>query len=293
MSNNRARGWTWTLNNPTEEQVEWFASLDEDWITEQKIKYMIIGSEVGEQGTPHLQGYTYFTTQRTMGGVKKVFFDEMHLEISRGTARDNQRYCSKEGNVICEVGVMPQQGKREDLDEIKRRIKKGETMKELIEVVSNYQGLRMAETLMKYQGMKKREPPIVKWYYGPTGTGKTRSAIAEAEEIGGDDIWISGGSLRWWQGYCGQKCVIIDDFRADFCKYHELLRYLDRHPIQVEYKGGSCWLNATHIWITSAFAPENTYHNRGGDSVKPLLRRISQTQKFGNDEIEEMFEPDA
>ena len=62
-------------------------------------------------------------------------------------------------------------------------------------------------------------------------------------------------SAKWWDGYEGEKEVLIDEFWKDFYKYHELLRLLDRYPCKVEKKGGWAHLqgmvSATTIVITA------------------------------------------
>lgn len=37
------------------------------------------------------------------------------------------------------------------------------------------------------------------WIKGPTGCGKTRMAV----DLGGDNYWISNGTLKWFDNYEG------------------------------------------------------------------------------------------
>lgn len=80
-----------------------------------------------------------------------------------------------------------------------------------------------------------RPVPVVSWYWGPTGTGKSRKAREDCEP---SLIYTQFGpntprGSMWWDGYCGQKRVIMDDFRPWWCPFSFLLALLDRYDMQV------------------------------------------------------------
>lgn len=271
LNMDRSRSWVFVINNYSPEEDLYCQEL----ANSERVKFIIYGREVApETGTPHLQGYIYMKNPQGLKGMKKVF-PRAHLERAAGSPEDNIRYCSKEGDIF-RHGEAPQQGARSDISEMKEKVKKGASMRELIEGATSYQSLRCAELLMKYAPPIKRERPAVYWFYGPTGTGKTRRAV----EMGGDDYWISGKDLKWWDGYYGQKTVILDDFRGDFCPLHELLRILDRYPYRVELKGSSTWLRAETIIITAPQPPEMYYARAEAQAMEQLLRRITNITKF-------------
>nr|WAE42321.1 MAG: replication associated protein [Cressdnaviricota sp.] len=91
-SRTRSRRWCYTLNNYT---VEEFDTLTH---TFSKEKYSILGKEIGESGTPHLQGYVEFKNARTLNSLKKIN-SRIHWEKAKGTKLDNIAYCSKDGIV--------------------------------------------------------------------------------------------------------------------------------------------------------------------------------------------------
>ena len=71
-------------------------------IFKEKCRVAIIGKEVGESGTPHLQGYIEFKKKcrpLSLGLTKKI-----HWEKARGSKEENEEYCSKEENVILKIG---------------------------------------------------------------------------------------------------------------------------------------------------------------------------------------------
>lgn len=66
----------------------------------------IIGEEVGEEGTPHLQGYVEFPTKVRPIGYKG-FPKEIHWEAARGDRDANVKYCSKESAYRCTKALKP------------------------------------------------------------------------------------------------------------------------------------------------------------------------------------------
>lgn len=115
----RARAWCFTLNNYSEEEYE--------KITKLSCKYLVVGKEVGDSGTPHLQGYVEFDNPRMLTGVKKIIGDRVHLEVRLGTALQASDYCKKDGDFF-EIGNIGKQGERTDLKILANRIKEGESL---------------------------------------------------------------------------------------------------------------------------------------------------------------------
>lgn len=252
--------WCFTINNWTEEEKEKISGLT-------SATYCVMGLEEGKEGTKHIQGYIEFSMKKKMPTVKKLM-PRAHLELRRGSAEQASQYCKKDGKFV-ELGEISkdERGKRTDLQVVKETILSGKGMKEIVEVTSSYQAIKYAETLLKYVETKRTWKPRVMWFYGPTGCGKTRRAMEESK-----DPYVSGKNLKWWEGYDAHADVIIDDFRKDFCTFHELLRILDRYEYRIEVKGGSRQLLAKNIWITSCFPPDKVYDTR--EDIGQLLRRI-------------------
>jgi hypothetical protein len=130
--------------------------------------------------------------------------------------------------------------------------------------------------MRKYYTKGRDWKPKVYWYYGESGSGKTRAAMGESNP---NDRWVSMDSLKWWDGYDGQGDIVIDDFRGSDCRLKTLLRILDRYEYRVEYKGGSTQLLAKRIWITCPYSPESCYRD-DGENLKQLLRRIDIVRQF-------------
>lgn len=71
-------------------------------------RYLVYGHEVGDGGTPHLQGYVYFNNAVSFSSVLRAL-PEAHFEIARGSFDQNLAYCTKDDNWE-EEGERPSQG---------------------------------------------------------------------------------------------------------------------------------------------------------------------------------------
>ena len=95
------RNYCYTLNNWKIEEYNALQTIE--------CKYQIIGKEIGEKGTPHLQGFIAFKSARSFNAVRKLM-DRWHIEPCKGNAEANMKYCMKENDFI-EIGESPRQGK--------------------------------------------------------------------------------------------------------------------------------------------------------------------------------------
>ena len=111
----QAKRWCFTLNNYTSTEVDYITSLQGSLTNH--VSYLCFGKEVGEQGTPHLQGYVYFDVAKRFNTVSALL-PRCHLEVSRGTPAQAIEYCEKDGD-FHEFGERPgNQGKRTDIDKL-------------------------------------------------------------------------------------------------------------------------------------------------------------------------------
>jgi hypothetical protein len=93
-----------------------------------KVTYVIFGREVGESGTPHLQGYVRLdrkvSIKTFLESRGSIGLHRAHVEGAKGTCTQNIDYCSKDGDTES-FGSAPVPGKRSDLEEIRELIAKG------------------------------------------------------------------------------------------------------------------------------------------------------------------------
>lgn len=249
-----SKSWCYTLNNWTPEDLQRFKDFE--------FSYQVIGKEVGENGTPHLQGFITWKRAYRLSQLKKLV-PRAHWEA--GKTSDAQNYCMKEDYEIIDNR---QQGNRSDIDEAIEAMKEGGLKRLRMEHPKTYiryhQGM---EKLFYHMKEPRCEKPEVTWIWGPSGAGKT-FYVVEKEK----DLWISMNTLQWFENYVNQEATLFDDFRKDFCTFHMLLRLLDKYPIRVAVKGGSVELTAKRMYITSCYHPEKVYDTR--EDLYQLMRRI-------------------
>lgn len=254
------RNWCFTWNNYTDEA--------ERILSEYPCTYMVVGKEVGENGTPHLQGYVEFGGSKRLETLKNAWGNAPHFEPRMGTAKQASEYCKKDGN-FTERGQISQQGKRSDLNEaamaiMDKNVKIMDVIKENPKLGLIYMR-RMKELRMEMYGDRKEAPKVI-WLWGRTGVGKSRVAF----DIH-DEVYIKDGT-HWWNGYEQQEAIVIDDFDGKW-PFRDLLRLLDRYPYQGQTKGGYVKINSEYIYITCDRPPERFWPN--GMDLEQIQRRIT------------------
>lgn len=275
-----SKNWCFTLNNPTDEEKTYIKNL----INDKKIKSIIVEEELGEENTPHLQGYIMFNSSMKQSTLKNMI-KRAHLEIAKGSPLQNYKYCTKDNKILIEKGKFPDkgQGRREDLNVFTEKIL-NEKILDRTEILINHKEIiakfprfesrcieSRCEKLLKER--KKLERQVIV-YYGLTGVGKSRK-VREQEE----DLYVvpepSAKTIWWFDGYTGQEAVLFDDFYGGM-KYNYLLQITDRYGMQVPVKGGFTWWCPLRIYFTSNESPELWYKKFDNSA---LMRRITKKEE--------------
>lgn len=122
------------------------------------------------------------------------------------------------------------------------------------------------------------------WFYGDTGTGKTRAAYDLVNQY--NIFMINGpnnkGGALWFDGYMGEQVAILDDFRPWWCRFDYLLRLLDRYPMRVPVKGGFVNWIPEIIVITTQKSIRDTFTGeyRTDEDIRQLERRVTRRVHF-------------
>lgn len=120
----RAKHWCFTLNNYTDNDIERITN------NAYLVDYIIFGREVGQSGTPHLQGFVSFPNRVRLNNCVETI-GQAHFTVARSVDHAIQ-YCKKDGD-FTEIGIRPAvKGARNDLEAFKQAVLGGETdMKKL------------------------------------------------------------------------------------------------------------------------------------------------------------------
>lgn len=271
-----SRNFTFTLNNPSEEEVRRIENYPE-WV-----RYIKYGREVAPSTqTPHLQGFvvTWDPVRKTKF---KLFLRRAHIEVMKGSITENDAYCEKDGAWV-EFGERPQQGRRNDILGVKRRLDQGVALSDLVEQECFFGTvMRNERSLTKYaeqqrfkrmctEGYKKPEVHI---RVGPKGSGKTRYVY---EQHGFANVFaVPDVTGKWHDGYMGQSVLLFDDVDPSKAPEIEYFKHItDGYPRHYPVKGGFCYIRPTHIYVTSNHQPAEWWPGISAGDWNAVKRRIS------------------
>lgn len=283
----RHREWTYTIYG----NIDKISKKMNTQAKHKACEYHICAKEIcPETKNKHLQGYLKFKNGKSLSALQKwTGGGKHHAEVPYKSPLTNRNYCWK-GNNKKKGTPTPQedadywihgtlpigQGKRTDIKKQKEALENGANMRNVIATATSNQSIQFAAKWLTHFEQKRRWKPKVMWFYGATGTGKTR----EAYKIFGDECYECTEDGQWWDGYDAHSDVIIDEIRGDFMKFRKFLRLLDRYPFQIAVKGGFRQFLAKRIIITSNRRPEQVYWGMVDEDLNQLLRRIDIVKEF-------------
>lgn len=256
------KNWCFTINNPVESKEVYLKKLKD------LIKYAILADEVGESGTPHIQGFAQFYDRIRLTALKKLF-PTAHFEAMRGTPSQASEYCKKDGRFITDGVLAPTgpQARKRDYDAALNLAKEGK----LEEIPANLR-LPYYQTLKRIATDYMVLPPDSEdttgiWLYGEPGVGKSKWARKFYQPF------YDKPCNKWWDGYQNQPNVLIDDFdKVHHVLGHHLKRWTDRYSFPAEVKGGALQIRPECIVVTSNYTIYEIFDDP--ELVKALKRRF-------------------
>lgn len=309
------RNWVFTLNNYTDNEIdillkctknsghtkipgEHFKKGDKQPF----IQYLCFSKEIAPTtGTPHLQGYMELDDGYTRSNLKKKLENKRIALFVRkaktaepainytkfekiGEGKNKKLLKHKPNPTWVEYGKLKEQGKRNDLIDVKNKLVKFETTCDEIVLENPELYHKYGRTLEKIQSVALRKQwrqwmTEGHWYFGPTAIGKTYEAF---KGFTPDTHYVLNlQDNGWWDGYKGQETVIINEFRGQI-QYSELLDLIDEKAKTVKQRNReSVPFLAKKVIITSPLLPTEIYKNILSDDDKfdQIVRRIKYWTK--------------
>lgn len=272
--------YCFTINNPTDDDQAAVIKLSPT--TDTSVRYILVAKETGEEGTPHLQGYIYFHSKRSFAAIKKAL-SRAHIEPCKGSPEQNIAYCKKDGDILIEDGEPPMSRKRKgelgkEYWEEQLTLAKSGRVEECDAKLQITHDLALARIAAKY-APKPDDLDIPdghhQWFYGPTGTGKSR----RAREL--YPACYDKSLNKWWDGYNNEEVALLDDFGKDQHMLGTFLkRWADRYRFPAEIKGGKLNIRPKLIIVTSNYHPKDIWEDT--NILDPILRRFHITCFYGS-----------
>lgn len=278
MPSQRAKNWCFTINNYTEDELQLVKRIGEDHESH-GVHCLVYGLEVGDSGTPHIQGFISYNEKQTLRSVKGLLSQRLHGEIARDPHRAFE-YCKKDGEFEQFGSAPKRKGRRTDILEVQEAIRTGATIYDIQDRFFNFYA-KYPKAIKEYAD---RFTPARDWetevqvLWGETGTGKTRF-VHETVKEERRELYMHPGE-SWFDGYTGQEDVLFDDFNGSEFKLAYLLKLLDRYGFRVPVKGAYVQWVPKRIWITSNKDPQDWYANCHSEQRAALRRRFTKVTHF-------------
>lgn len=233
----QSKRWCFTYNNYPVEILEQIVASFEKL----EILY-IIGKEVGENGTPHLQGYIETPTRcrPTSFGLPK----QIHWEKCKGSRADNIKYCSKDGNYVHSTQFKPRKPLK------------------LIDPTYWWE----QEILQIIEG--EPDERTIYWYWSSAGkVGKTQfckylSVKHGAIPVGGKGADVRNAVVEYKKatGETPELCVfpIPRSYNTEYLSYEALENVKDMYFYSGKFEGAAICGACPHLFVF-ANEPPNRY----------------------------------
>lgn len=218
----QSQRWCFTHNNHTDDDEEFVCQL----LASPEVSYGVYGREVGQSGTPHLQGFVIFRERLRFTSVREKFGGlNPHLEPARATSREASDYCKKDADFE-EFGDCPNPGKRNDFDELKSWILDQPTKPTAAAIAREFPLLFLKYgRLMEWVDAIYPHPILEEGETRPWQAGLVAKLEADADdrkiifvvdELGGcGKSWFS----RWWYSNHSEETQLLGVGKRDDIAY--------------------------------------------------------------------------
>lgn len=255
--------WCFTLNNYTEEDCSSIVLTINTYC-----RYGIVGKEIGESGTPHLQGYIEFNKKSRPIGIFNN--KSIHFEKALGTREQNVDYCSKDEDILIH------KGKKKDI--------------KIIENLYPYQ--KYIEKII----LEEPDPRKIYWFYeGEGNAGK--SSFIKYSVVKYNALFCSGGKYAdimnlVFNSNIDENNIILFDIPR--CNKDAQISYASIESIKnglvcnTKYETGTKVFNAPHIVIFANYPPDVSKLSKD----RWEIYKITEDKNYEQLEIMDYVEPE-
>ena len=235
----QGKKWCFTYNNYPDDALE---IMERNFVLHD-LEY-IVGVEVGESGTPHLQGFIESTKRLRpdqLGLSRKI-----HWEKAKGTLKQNVAYCSKDGDVRHSRGCKP-----------KRPLK----------VLSDSQLYAWQKGIVADLDTEPDDRTL-NWLWSLAGNvGKTTFCKYLSHKFGAIALGGKAADCRMGVVHHLEKhgdtpeIVLIPiprSFDPQYVSYEAMENIKDMYFFSGKYEGGMVNGNCPHVYVFSNFPPDES-----------------------------------
>lgn len=232
--NTRTRAWCLTINN-----YEDFNLVVE---SAQIFEKYVIGKEVGENGTPHLQMWLYKKDKICFNKLKTLF-PTAHIEPAKGNEASNVKYCTKENDYVSK-GVKVRKTIRDPLFGKELH----DFQKQVLEIIAG-----------------PADERTIHWFVDEKG-GKGKTSLAKHICMNYAAIYLSGKSndikyaIANWIAEKDLDICIFDFTRSseNFISYQGLEEVKNGIFFCNKYESKQIIINPPHVVCFSNFEPDES-----------------------------------
>lgn len=240
-SPSKSRGWQFTWNNYTDEDIEYLKNLT--------YEYICWGKEIGTLGTPHLQGFIYFANARPFNSVRKILKNN-HIEKARSFDA-LVKYNEKQGDFY-EYGLKPKMGIKNHIPEL--------GYKNIKTIIPYGWQLDVLQILLE-----EPDDRTIHWFWEPTGK-MGKSSLTKYLCIHHDALTLSGKGSDCKFAVSAfikdkkrePKIIIFDVPRTniDYINYEAIESIKNGCFFSGKYESTQVIINSPHIFVFANSPPD-------------------------------------